>query len=286
MKIELDGATIHAATGGVDIAAAGSGDGPSRPVVLLVHGAGMDGTVWQNQTRFLAHRNLRAVAVDLPAHGRSEGEPLKSIADMADWTARFIEAAGLADRAGGIHVVGHSMGTFIGLELARRHRKLVRSLILLGTADAMPVHPELISSSENALEKASALMSAWSHGRSAHVGLNPVPGMWMLGGARALVENSRPGTLTADFAACADYTEAGPALVEVTTGADAPPVLIVVGREDKMTPPAGAKRLMAAVDDGDAVTSTMIPAVGHMMMTENPRAVREIILNAVQAVNV
>ena len=35
---------------------------------------------------------------------------------------------------------------------------------------------------------AAALMAAWGHARPAHVGHHPTPGLWMLGGARALVE--------------------------------------------------------------------------------------------------
>ena len=87
----------------------------------LIHGAGMDSTVWQLQTRYLAYRGFRAVAVDLPAHGHSEGDPLASIEAMADWVARFVEAAGFES----VHVVGHSMGTFIALELASRYPEIV-----------------------------------------------------------------------------------------------------------------------------------------------------------------
>lgn len=274
MQLELDGQIVHAATGGVDVT------GPKmveRPAVLLLHGAGMDGTIWQNQTRFLAHRDLRALAVDLPGHGRSGGEPLKSIADMADWIARFATAAGLDNRPGGLHLAGHSMGSMIALEAARRHRQLVRSMVLMGTADAMPVHPELISSSEDELGRAAALMAAWGHGRAAHVGLNPVPGMWMLGSARALVENSRPGALTADFNACANYDEATAAMATVVV-----PTLILMGTEDKMTSPKGTAELAAAADPG-WVTVQTLPGVGHSMMTEDPRVVRRAILDAVKA---
>lgn len=278
MKVRVDGHKTHAATGGVDVTGTGMAE---RPAVILIHGAGNDGTVWQNQTRFLAHRHLRAVAVDLPGHGRSDGEPLKSIGDMADWTARFVSAAGLDNRPGGVHLVGHSMGSLIALEAARRHPDLVRSLVLMGTADAMPVHPELISSSETSLDRAAALMAAWGHGRGAHVGLHPVPGMWMLGGARALVENSQPGALTADFHACADYADAPAAMAEIGV-----PTLILVGTEDKMTSPKGTARLVAAAgDNGDAdsVSVVQLPGVGHSMMMEDPRAVRTAVLDAVRA---
>lgn len=258
MIIEVDGLTAHAATGGVEL----TGD---DPVMLLIHGAGMDSTVWQQQTRFLAYRNLRAVAVDLPGHGRSEGEPLTSIVDMANWVARFMDAASLSPA----HIGGHSMGTFIALELARHHGEKVRSLTLMGTAVGMPVHPELLSASENELEKAAALMAAWGHGRPAHVGLNPTPGLWMLGGARALVENSTPGALTTDFTACANYADAVEAAKAVTC-----PVHVVVGLEDKMTPAKSAAKLTAEMNQ-ELLTVTKLANTGHMMMVEDPRATRK-----------
>jgi len=34
------------------------------------------------------------LAPDLPGHGRSSGAPLPHIADMADWTAALLDAAG------------------------------------------------------------------------------------------------------------------------------------------------------------------------------------------------
>ncbi len=115
MIVTVDGHEAHASTGGVEFA----GD---DPVVLLIHGAGMDSTVWQLQTRYLAYRGFRAVAVDLPGHGRSDGRrPGFGRAEMADWVARFVDAAGL----GSVHVVGHSMGTFIALELASRYADIV-----------------------------------------------------------------------------------------------------------------------------------------------------------------
>ena len=189
---------------------------------------------------------------------------------MADWVVRFMDAAGLNPA----HVVGHSMGTFIGLEMAKNHPNAVTSLALLGTAIGMPVHPALIDASANELSKAAALMASWSHAKPAHVGLNPTPGLWMLGGARALVETSEPGTLTVDFNACAAYDGAAEAGAAVTC-----PVHVVVGRGDKMTPPKAAAKLTAEMNQ-DRLTITELDDVGHMMMVENPRAVRDILVTA------
>jgi pimeloyl-ACP methyl ester carboxylesterase len=262
MIVTVDGVDAHAATGGVEP----TGD---DPVVVLIHGAGMDSTVWQLQTRYLSHRGLRAVAVDLPAHGYSRGEPIGSVAEMADWVVRFLDTAGF-DRA---HVVGHSMGTFIALELASRYADRIESITLCGTATGMPVHPELIDAAENDLPRAAALMAAWGHAKPAHVGVNPTPGLWMTGGARALVENGRPGVLSSDFRACMAYDRAEAAAAEVTCRAT-----VVIGRGDKMTPPKSGRALAAALP---AVNVVELESTGHTMMFEHPVGVKRAIRDTV-----
>lgn len=259
MILTVDDRIAHAATGGHE-------GGDDLPAIVLVHGAGMDSTVWQLQTRYLAYRGFRALAVDLPGHGRSEGPALASIEEMADWVGRFIAAAGCESA----HVVGHSMGTFIALELARRSPGVVRSLTLCGTATAMPVHPDLLADAEHDLPAAAALMAAWGHARPAHVGHNPTPGLWMMGGARALVEMSEPGVLANDFRACMAYEHALAAAAEVAC-----PATVVIGLGDKMTPPKGGRALAAAIPGARVVE---LSDTGHSMMVEHPRAVKKAIV--------
>jgi pimeloyl-ACP methyl ester carboxylesterase len=261
MIVSVNSLAAHASTGGVELAADG-------PVVLMIHGAGMDSTVWQLQTRYLAHRGIRAVAVDLPAHGKSSGTPLPSVEAIADWVSQFMLAAGFESA----HVVGHSMGTFIALELASRYAPLVDSVTLFGTATAMPVHPDLLDAAAHDLRAAAALMASWGHDKPAHVGANPTPGLWMLGGSRALVENSQPGVLAADFSACVGYANAATAAATVTC-----PATVVIGLGDKMTPPKGGRALAAAIPSARIVE---LAGTGHSMMTENPRAVKQAILES------
>jgi pimeloyl-ACP methyl ester carboxylesterase len=260
MIVTVDGVVTHASTGGVAF-------GESvDPVVLLVHGAGMDSTVWQLQTRYLAYRGFRAVAVDLPAHGRSAGIALTTVEEMADWVSRFVSAAGFES----VHMVGHSMGTFIALELASRYAHLVKTLTLCGTATAMPVHPDLLSAAASDVDAAAALMASWGHDKPAHLGVNPTPGLWMLGGARALVENSTHGVLATDFGACVSYSNALAAAATVTC-----PATIVIGLGDKMTPPKSGRALAAAIPGARVVE---LAGTGHSMMTENPRAIKQAIV--------
>src|SRR3954469_23095212 len=100
MQISVNGTDIFVATGGKPF-------DPSLPVVVMIHGAGFDHSTWALHTRWFAHHGFAVLAPDLPGHGRSAGEALTTIADLADWTAALIDASG----AKSARLVGHSMGS-------------------------------------------------------------------------------------------------------------------------------------------------------------------------------
>jgi pimeloyl-ACP methyl ester carboxylesterase len=97
----------------------------------------------------------------------------------------------------------------------------------------------------------------------------------MTGGARALVEQSRPGALVADFRACQAYGRA----LDAASDAGCP-ATVVIGRDDKMTPARSGRELAAALPVAHIVE---LADTGHSMMTENPEMVRRAILDAVRA---
>ena len=132
MLFSLNKKPVHGATGAVSF------EGRSEPIVVLIHGAGMDRSVWSQQTRFLAHHGFRALAVDLPEHGHSEGPALESVADLAKWIVDLADYFGEP-----LHLVGHSMGALVALHTAGHHKNSVSSVSLLGIGASMPVHPEL-----------------------------------------------------------------------------------------------------------------------------------------------
>jgi aspartate dehydrogenase len=92
------------------------------PALLLLHGIGSSASSWIAQCERLAG-DFRLIAPDFPGYGDSpdpEGPPsLDALADAL---------AGLLD--GPAHVVGVSFGALAALALARRHPRLVRSLVL------------------------------------------------------------------------------------------------------------------------------------------------------------
>src|SRR3954469_3067292 len=133
MQLPVNGVETFVATGGREFEV-------SPPTVVLLHGAGFDHSAWALHSRWFAHHGYGVLAPDLPGHGRSSGAPLRTIGDMADWTAALLQAAGAAKAT----LVVHSMGSLIALQPAARHPAMVSALGLIGTAAAMSVGSDLL----------------------------------------------------------------------------------------------------------------------------------------------
>ena len=111
---------------GLEIAYERIGGGPP---LVLVHGATLDGRMWQPQLAALADE-FTVVAWDEPGAGRSSDLPSGfGLADYASCLAAVIEAVEL----GPVHVGGISWGGTVVQELYRHHPELVSSLILVDT---------------------------------------------------------------------------------------------------------------------------------------------------------
>ena len=78
MYIDVDNQKTYIATGSKDHIQGNMG-------ITFIHGTAMDHTVWTLASRHFARRGLNILAVDLPGHGRSEGNVIPSIEGMADW---------------------------------------------------------------------------------------------------------------------------------------------------------------------------------------------------------
>jgi pimeloyl-ACP methyl ester carboxylesterase len=113
---------------------------PVAPPVVLLHGLGVGGSVWQAFARRLLPR-LAAVAPDLRGHGQSDAPPsgyapsdyardLVGLIEKEDW----LEAP--------VPIVGHSLGALVALALADLRPDLVSWLVLLDP----PLDPELRNS--------------------------------------------------------------------------------------------------------------------------------------------
>jgi pimeloyl-ACP methyl ester carboxylesterase len=251
MQLLVNGIDTFVATGGREFNA-------SQPTIVLLHGAGFDHTIWALHSRWFAHHGFGVLAPDLPGHGRSSGSPLPTIADMADWTASLLNAAGAA-RA---RLVGHSMGSLIALETAARHSAKVSGLSLIGTAATMTVGPDLLKAAEANDRSAVDMVSIWGLGFEAELGGSLAPGLWMHSGAQRILERCRPGVLFNDLSACNAYQGALAAAAQITV-----PTTLILGERDLMTPARLGKTLAAALPNSRTV---VLPGAGHMMMVERP----------------
>jgi pimeloyl-ACP methyl ester carboxylesterase len=242
----------------------------SKPTVVFLHGAQHDHSVWILQSRYLAHHGYGVLALDLPGHMRSEGPPLATVEEMADRIADALRTAGV----GQFMAVGHSMGSLIALELARRLPEAARGVALVATAFPMRVAEPLLNATRDAPEEALDMINVWSHSPSIagfdRKPSNPGPGfstMWQnLRLMQRIRQRDGDGVLPTDFVACNRYAGGLEAAAALQC-----PVLFVLGSSDAMTPPRAAKALIDACRQPEVVT---LPHAGHALMAENPDGVR------------
>jgi pimeloyl-ACP methyl ester carboxylesterase len=259
MQLTVDGRKVYAATGGRPFDRA-------LPATLFLHGAGCDHTVWQLPARWFAWHGFSVLAVDLPGHGRSEGPPLRSIADLGGWVGRLLDAAGIETAT----LVAHSMGAAAALEASAALGPRISRLALIATAAAIPVNGDLLAAAREEPQRAYGMMTAWAHGNSAKLGGHPVPGLWMTGGTLALFARSGPGVLHADLAACAAWTSGPDAARKVTC-----PALVMIAANDIMTPPKAGQELARLIAGSRSAT---IPDCGHMIPAEAPDAMLDALI--------
>jgi pimeloyl-ACP methyl ester carboxylesterase len=263
MQIQLPGHSLYAYTGGKDFDAA-------KPTVVFIHGVLNDHSVWILQSRYLAHHGWNVLAIDLPGHCKSGGEPPASVEEASAAVIALLDAAGVQKAA----LVGHSFGSLIALETAARAPARVSHLVLVGTAFPMRVSAALLESSVSAPMKAIDMVNTFSHSTLAPPPSALGPGTWLYGGSRALMRrvlasNPKVNVFYTGFKACDSYAGGEAAMAQVQC-----PTLFVLGSADQMTPPKAAQSLVSKAKNGRVVTL----AAGHSLMTEAPDGVLQLSL--------
>ncbi len=122
--------------------------------VLFVHGNLSDGAAWREQLELLPS-GFRGIAPDLRGFGRSEAAPVdatRGVGDFRDDLVALLDDLGLD----AVHLIGHSMGGGIVMDLAARHPERARTITLVapvspygfgGTfADGTPCTPDFAGS--------------------------------------------------------------------------------------------------------------------------------------------
>lgn len=243
--------------GGVDVAYTRAGQGP---LLVLVHGAGLDGRMWEPQVEALADE-FTVVAWDEPGSGRSGDLPAGfALADFARALAAVIEDVGL----GPAQVAGLSWGGTVALELYRWRPDLVRSLLMVDTyagwKGSLP--PEEVAARVEGARR----MLAVPRGD-----FDPtLPGLYADGPPErfaavldAMNRDVRPESMGTQLSLMAEADETD-LLPRISV-----PTLLLWGERDARSPLDVAHAFQDAIPHADLV---VIPAVGHMSNLEAPEA--------------
>jgi len=104
--------------------------------ILLLHGLGMQNTIWQPQIDIL-RKDFDVVTFDMLGHGRSSLPPENpALTDYADQVLSVMDALDIASA----HLAGHSMGALISLEFALARPDRVHSVTPMNGVYCRPPH--------------------------------------------------------------------------------------------------------------------------------------------------
>lgn len=240
---------------------------PAAPV-LLVMGLGMTATGWWRTVPVLAEA-LTVVAFDNRGVGRSDRPPGPySVAQMADDAVAVLDAAGHESA----HVYGISLGGMIAQEIALRHPRRVRALVLGATT---PGGPRAVPADDATLAffhrraQMPALEAVWASvpynyaGRTRESHADAI--------AQDIAQRLRfpiePEPYAAQLAAALGHD------AHERLAAIAAPTLVVHGEDDRMVHPDNARLLTDAIPGAEL---RRYAQAGHLYPTDEPRIDREI----------
>lgn len=244
--------------GGLKIAYQRVGEGSS---LVFVHGAAEDSRIWAPQLAGLSDE-FTVVAWDGPGAGRSSDLPDDfDLADIADRLAALLETLDLAPA----HIAGLSWGGTVVLELYRRHRSLVATLVLIDTyagwKGSLPADEvrARAASTQKMLDVQDEVFDPTLPGLFANgepAGLAPL--------LAAIAADVRPTVLRRELSIMAQ-ADLSPLLPQIAV-----PTLLIWGQHDARSPLSVAQQFHEAIPDS---TLVVIEDAGHMSHLEQPEQV-------------
>lgn len=234
--------------------------GGTQPPLLLIHGVGVDHSMWVRLAALLCHKR-EVIAYDLLGHGQSEKPPGPySLDDFVVQLVRLLDELKL----GPIDLMGFSMGALVAEGFALAHPKRLRRLMLLnGVYDRSPQERQAVLSRVAAVQQG-------GYGASIEAGLE----RWFTPDFRVLrpdvLDQERQRMQKNDLAAFAAaykvFGEADESLAP-RLAAIAHPTLVMTGENDRRSTAEMARRLAALLPQGQCL---IFPGQRHSPATEIP----------------
>lgn len=230
--------------------------------LVFVHGFTTTSEFWKEQAKAFSG-TFRVTRINLPGHGGSPSRPSRSyrIEDFVEDVARVFHEL----RIGNAILIGLSMGGIVAQQFAVKYPDLVKALVLVdttahgvgvdGTADRF-----LAAVDRFGIEKASQRLSDLSFGPAA---------------TPALIEWARREVVqTPEFVARMAIRSINDADTRRCLAQINVRTLVVVGEEDRITPPRESEALAEGISNS---VLSIIPAAGHFSMIEQPAAFNRIL---------
>lgn len=223
----------------------------SRPLVVLIHGAGSSHLMWPSLMRRLSGWSI--LALDLPGHGRSTGPGCTAVAGYANRVIDFL----LTRQVRKVVIIGHSLGGAVALLLAFEHAHVVAGLGVISGAARLRLPPALqaVLRAGHALPEALREMQA--------LGFSPHTPQARRERMLLPLQRANPVVLAGDWQAAADFD-----LRSRLSVLDMP-AWLAVGQDDRLTGPAEARFLKAFLP---RASLQVIPRAGHFLPLEQPAA--------------
>ena len=257
---------------------------PESPALLLVHGTGSTTHTWRALAPLLETR-FRITAPDLPGHGFTDPLPghRLSLPGMARALRDLLRALGVDP----VLAAGHSAGAAILARMSLDDAISVRGLV--GFNAAMLPPPGTVG---EALQPLARLIAG--------LPLLPQVFAWRAGDRAVVDQLLRNTGSTLDPAGEALYRRLARSSRQVAgalgmmAGWDLrplardlprlkPPLRLIVGSNDRMVPPAEARRVRALLPSAQIVE---MPGLGHLAHEERPEEAAEILACAACSVGV
>jgi pimeloyl-ACP methyl ester carboxylesterase len=256
------GATLETAPtryidgGGIRFAYRRLGPSTGTPLVLLQHFSG-NIDAWDPAVVNALAADRPVIAFDNAGVGRSTGQTPDNIAAMARDAVAFIDLLGLSE----VDLLGFSLGGCVAQQIAAEHERLVRKLILVGTAPKggeehlLAVLREAFSQTEAPDPRLPLFFTKSAASQSA--------GMAFLKRANVRTEDrdTDKGSAVTDPQAKALIAWcATPDPGHATLRAISQPALVVSGKQDTMLPADNACAMFKALSNAQLI---LYPDSGH-----------------------
>jgi pimeloyl-ACP methyl ester carboxylesterase len=242
----------------------------SGPAVLLLHGQPGTAAVWSRVQPTLADAGLRAVAVDRPGYGHTGGQPA-GFARNAQRAFQLLDTLRITD----VTVVGHSWSGPVALAMALQQPHRVRGLVLQGSVGGA----RSVNLSDRIL--AAPVLGPLAVGAGLHVAAFGLPRPRIrhriapeLDGlpehrVTALTSAWKTARIARSVAHEQRSLIAELPVIEAQLSRVRTPVVVLIGRQDRVVPPASQRDLAArlhgaevmAVDGGHLLAEAAAEAV-------------------------